>query len=539
VLHDARRDLAGLIAQDPATRGKLRIDFTGDDSDGIYRQLKETPRAHCGDLATLWIDDLHALRAAVEEMRDARPIDARQNAYVLARNARGTGGMAEGMLEHGVRGRNGRFLSGSFADAITPVKDHLEDFASYLVAKRVLEVHALKGKETGMSPEEASRDHSRGRAWAAREADMARARDNVYAYQRSLLQYAREYHALSPTSSTRAVEGSGTTSRCSASATPSAAPSSDTARKIANRSTPVKRMKGSGRDIINPLESIIRNTFTIVDMVEKNRAMQALVRQADKSAGSAKWMERVPTPQVATKFNLSQIEKDVRARARGYGHRPARQLRPRRLREGVHAGELRDAGAEPRDRHRNGKREFWEVHDQALYDAILAIGGQATSKLIEWASKPAALLRAGATLTPGFIARNPTRDTLVAFMQSRYGFIPVYDTVRGFLSLALGDEDAKLFLTSGVQQSSLVGADRDRLRKKIAQLPARSRARSSSTSCCTRSTCCGRSPRTWSRRRAWASSAWRSTPAARSAGRVSRRAAAADDAERRARTTRR
>jgi hypothetical protein len=47
-------------------------------------------------------------------------------------------------------------------------------------------------------------------------------------------------------------------------------------------------------------------------MVEKNRAMQALVRQADKSAGSAKWMEKVPAPQVATQFNLSQIEKDVR-----------------------------------------------------------------------------------------------------------------------------------------------------------------------------------------------------------------------------------
>jgi hypothetical protein len=86
---------------------------------------------------------------AVDEMADARPIDARQNAYVLARNARGTGGMAEGILEHGVRGRNGRFLSGSFADAITPVKDHLEDFASYLVARRVLEVQRPRAKRPG------------------------------------------------------------------------------------------------------------------------------------------------------------------------------------------------------------------------------------------------------------------------------------------------------------------------------------------------------------------------------------------------------
>jgi N12 class adenine-specific DNA methylase/2'-5' RNA ligase len=476
VLHDARADLEGLVAQDHATRGKLKVDFTGNDSPGIYRRLKEDPKGELRNLTTLWIDDLHALRVAVDEMQDARPLDARENAYVLARNARGTGGMAEGMIEHGVRGRNGRFLSGGLGDAITPVKDHLEDFATYLVARRVLEVHKLKGKETGMTAEEAQAIIAKTEKGPQAEA-MKRAADNVYAYNQALLQYAREYHAIDDAvykkllkeveyvPLQRVMEAVGNSF------------SGGGAKKIANRTSPIKRMKGSGRDIVNPLESIIRNTFTIVDTVEKNRAMQALTRLADKSAGSAKWLEEVPAPQVATQFNLSQVEKDVRA-------------------------ELEDAGVELPDNFdldafvtvftpanfaregqdlvtviRGGKRKFYEVHDQALYDAITAMGGKATSTLIEWASKPAALLRAGATLTPGFIARNPTRDTLVAAIQSRFGFIPVYDTVRGFLSLALGEDEAKLFLTSGVQQSSLVGADRDRLRKMIRQLPAQSRAK--------------------------------------------------------------
>jgi hypothetical protein len=235
-------------------------------------------------------------------------------------------------------------------------------------------------------------------------------------------------------------------------------------------------MRGSGRDIINPLESIIRNTFAIVDTVEKNRAMRALVAQAERAAGSGKWIERVPTPQVATKFNLSQIEKDVRAELEDMGIELPDNFDLDAFVKVFTPANFATPGQNLVTVIRNGERQFWEVHDQALYDAILAIGGNATSKLVEWASKPAALLRAGATLTPGFIARNPTRDTLVAFMQSRYGFVPVYDTVRGFLSLALGDEDAKLFFTSGIQQSALVGADRDRLRKKIAQLPERSRA---------------------------------------------------------------
>lgn len=476
VLLDAREDLKGLISQSPATRGKLMIDFSGDDSDSIYRRLKEDPKGAMRDLATAWIDDLRALRSAVEEMRDQRPLDWRQNAYVLARNARGTGGMAEGMLEHGVRGRNGRFLSGSLADAITPVKDQLQDFASYLVAKRVLEVQRLKGKETGMTAEEARAiiaDIEQG----PHAVEMRRAAENVYAYNRGLLQYAREYHALSDDQYKKLLTEVHYVPLQRVMDAVGGAFSGGGARKIANRTSPIKRMKGSGRDIVNPLESMIRNTFTIVDTVEKNRAMQALVRQADKSAGSAKWIEKVPTPQVATKFNLSQIEKEVRTELDAMGIDLPDNFDLDAFVKVFTPASVATPGQNLVTVIRDGKREFYEVHDQALYDAITAMGGKATSTLVEWASKPAALLRAGATLTPGFIARNPTRDTLIAAVQSRYGFIPVYDTVRGFLSLALGEDEAKLFLTSGVQQSSLVGADRDRLRKAIERMPAQSKAK--------------------------------------------------------------
>ena len=474
LLHESRADLAGLISQDPATRGKMRIDFTGQDSEGIYQRLKNDPKGELQHLSTLWVDDLAALRAAVDEMRDAQPIDARQNAYVLARNARGTGGMAEGFLEHGVRGRNGRFLSGSLGDAITPVREHLEDFASYLTALRVLEVQALKGKETGMTAEEARAIIQQVERGPHAE-PMARARDNVYTYNQALIQYAREYHAISKDQHAKLLKEVHYVplQRVMDSISGSF---SGSARKIANRTTPIKRMKGSGRDIINPLESIIRNTFAIVDMVEKNRAMQALVRQADKAAGSAKWLERVPTPDVATKFNLSQIQKDVRAELEDMGIDLPDNFDLDGMVKVFTPASFVTPGQNLVTVIRDGDRQFYEVHNQPLYDAITAIGERQAASLVEWASsKATSLLRAGATLTPGFIARNPTRDTLVAFMQSRYGFIPVYDTIRGFLSVALGDEDAKLFFTSGIQQSALVGADRDRLRKMLRDMPESSR----------------------------------------------------------------
>jgi hypothetical protein len=74
----------------------------------------------------------------------------------------------------------------------------------------------------------------------------------------------------------------------------------------------VKRIKGSGRDIINPLESIVKNTHTLVGLVEQNRAMAALVRQAEGTVGGGRYLEAIPEKKVATSFNLSMLERDIR-----------------------------------------------------------------------------------------------------------------------------------------------------------------------------------------------------------------------------------
>jgi hypothetical protein len=83
----------------------------------------------------------------------------------------------------------------------------------------------------------------------------------------------------------------------------------------------VKRIKGSGRDIINPLESIVKNTHTLVGLVEQNRAMQALVRQAETTIGGGRYLEAIPDKQVATTFNLSQLEGDIREHLADAGRR--------------------------------------------------------------------------------------------------------------------------------------------------------------------------------------------------------------------------
>ncbi|MGE0590930.1 MAG: LPD38 domain-containing protein [Vicinamibacterales bacterium] len=521
-LEDIRGRVSALISQDLATRGGLRIDRRSPAArrrDAI-RDAATDPRTAARravrTLATWAIDDLHPVRVAVDAMRAGHPLEYRANAYILARLARGSAGKAEAFLEHGVRARNGKFIAGSLADALTPVRDALEPFGNYLVALRALELHR-RDIEPGMTRAEAEAivADAKGRDdFAAFE----QSREAVYAYQAAMLEYARQYGGLSAQQvkaihavnefyvpMQRVLDDVGD------------ALSGGVARRVANRGLPVKRIKGSGRDIIDPLESIVKNTFTVVDMVEKNRAMLALVRLAEGGPDSARWLEKIPTPKAATRFKLNQLTGVIK---RSLSEMGVGEVNPERLAKGLRkatdgvtdeatlsvAAKAAAAGAEsvgfvPANLDefldelvtvwtpqqfatgkddivtviRNGKREFWQVNDRALYDAVTAMGSKATTTLMQTIGRRGVqLLRDGATLTPGFFtATNPLRDTVGAYVQSRYGFVPLVDTVIGALERARNGEVARLFYTSGVGQATLASQHRDAQQRAIRRLTRR------------------------------------------------------------------
>jgi len=470
VVRDVQQRVQGYLSQDLATRGAMRIDRTGGDTSlvgavrGAITAPKATAKALVRGMARQWIDDLDAIKQAVEEMRDGGVLPYIKNAYVLARNARGSASKAEGFLSVGVRGRSGKFMGPSLSDALAGVRSHLDVFGQYLVALRVLELDQRQ-IETGITDAEA-RAMIRKVEARADFADFEAARDKVYAYQDALLEYLRQYGALNDTQIKaikklnqfyvpfhRSTDDGGAEGR------------PGRARMYANRRTPISRIRGSGLDIINPFESIVKNTFAIVDMVEKNTAMLALTEQAERSAGSGKWLEKVD-PLQAQKVLVGQaldlLDPDARDLLEAQGLDVDQLVTIFTPRLDPKASERMVTVI------RNGKPQVWQVHDQALYDALVGMGPRTTSMMLEFAGFFTSLLRAGATLTPGFMARNPIRDTLVAYLQSRHGFIPVLDTAKGIVSLVNNDADAQLFWTSGVAQAALTGADADRTRARKA-----------------------------------------------------------------------
>lgn len=503
------------LAQPLAQRGAARIDFTGSDAPSFLQRLSSAvkdPGAIVRAFETHWIDDLADARRVVEALQadGGTPVDYQDSAYVLARLARGAAGKASGFLHHGPRGKDGTFLAGSLESVLKPVADRLEAFSRFLVALRVRELRG-RGIEAGLSAKEAdailAESVKPGYISAVRTLEATRAgektglteaqaeaavqsqvldgfepfdvaRRGLYAYQDAVLAYAREHGALNgdQIAGMRAVNRFYVPfQRVLDSATETL---TGTARRIANRGLPVKRIKGSGKDIIAPLESVVRNTFAIVDMVEKNRAMLALVDQASEIKGSGRYIERIPDPQVATLFNLSQVSSAVRDALEEAGVDLAEVLPDGGaldLDEMVTVftpAAFAARGANIVSVIRSGRREWYSVNDQSLYNTITAVGPQIAA-WIRVLSGPASWLRAGATLTLGFIARNPARDTFTAAVQSRYGFVPVVDTVRGLYSYLKADAYYQDFLNSGAANSALVSRDRNQVRNELRKMVER------------------------------------------------------------------
>ena len=148
---------------------------------------------------------------------------------------------------------------------------------------------------------------------------------------------------------------------------------------------PTKRMKGSGREIIDPLESIIKNTFSIINLVDRNRVGQALVEQADKTEGSGRYVEKVPASMIPTSFHVKEIKKnlsdagvDVGALSKEDMEAVVTVFRPE-----VRGSQRENILTVIRD----GKREAYQV-DPELYRSMMSMDAESSSCLLYTSPSP-------------------------------------------------------------------------------------------------------------------------------------------------------
>ena len=391
--------------------------------DAVKRgDAKDVIKKALNDVYTKAIDELNPLKDLVEEVerQTGEKIAFDDNPYMQAWLARGWVGKAETLIEHGAPERGIKSLK----DILKGIgeKEHKE-FSAYLVALHDLDLHKNKQKATF--------DYTEDAAVLGKHAGNERfqkAAVEIYKYQDYLLQMlvkegmltAKAYHTMRKMYPHyipffRDMSDAGMQSFLSG------------GKGFIDVSSPVKRFKGSTRDIIDPLESIIKNTFQFYNAVERNHVGRTFAKLADKN-GVGQIVERVHGNKAKTDNTFNVWE--------------------------------------------NGEKVTYETTPE-LIQTMRMLDKEQSNMVVKILSYPASWLRAGATLSPEFILRNPVRDMIGASIYSKHGFIPVVDTFKGLALFLKKGELYWDYMKSGAAHAAMVSLDRDYLGGQLRDIMSR------------------------------------------------------------------
>ena len=261
-------------------------------------------------LYTDLIDDLNPIREAVKKAAKDGELPTSDDPYQLARLTRGTFGKANQFLEYGTfdfktyenNGPSLRdILQGKVRDLpeITDAEPvDLDTLRAYIKAKRDLELVSRGVADPDVDVDAATQVVKH---WGHYE----RVAKELTAYQNRLTAYLRDagiisrddYDAMLKANKDYVpffrvmdedVGGAGL------------------GRGVKTKN-PIKSIKGSERNIIDPIESIIKNTYVYLSLAERNAVGTAFVNMANKSGNPGMFMKKLPPEFKATTLKEEEI----------------------------------------------------------------------------------------------------------------------------------------------------------------------------------------------------------------------------------------
>lgn len=226
----------------------------------------------------------------------------------------------------------------------------------------------------------------------------------------------------------------------------------------------VRRIRGSSRDILDPIESLMMQTFMVNRTLAHNNTMLALVRLGERAgrAGGA-FVEPIPAHQL--RQHTVNLEEILRNKGREIGM-PADDIEAFIATLGTMAGEDPLIGSFWRRERANPNGEpilFYRDGGElraARFMSSREEGGHALYELLSAAPEPIAdlfnniitlganVMRAGITTNPTFILSNYIRDQMAAGIL-RSDYVPFFSGLRGMWEEATQGESARLYTYAG------------------------------------------------------------------------------------------
>lgn len=398
------------------------------------------------------VDKYHPI-LQITKLLDGEKLPTLENPYELARLTAGNFGRADQFLKYGTYDFNTLQTNGkSFLDLIKPIKAEFDDFKAYAIARRAEELSA-RGIETGFKAE----DTSKVLKQFSDNAKFKQAFDDLVQYQNNVSKYMKDSGVIDEKTYQQMLEVNQSYLPMYRFFDEKGKPQSVRGLNVRN---PIKKIKGSELKIVDPIESIVKNTYLYVDIAEKNRVLSSLINLAE-SSGRTDLIEKVPSKAKVTNVDTGEIKKFLEDHGISIDNMPEETM-------SVFRRGWQTLAADEFAVFRNGKREVYKA-DKDLVESIRQMDASTASIFTKIIGAPARLLRAGVTLSPEFMARNMMRDQMVAFIQGN-GYLPVYHAMSGVGSLLKKDASYQDWLKSGGANAAMVAMDRDYIKKNILKL---------------------------------------------------------------------
>jgi hypothetical protein len=458
-----------------------------------------------GRFYTAFVDKYYPIAQAVQEaQRKVGPLTTAQDPYRLVRLFSGQAGRADHFIRFGTFDFKTLANTGpSLQEILRPFRDNLDGLRAFATSARALELEK-RGIASGFDMD------------AARQ--VVKAGVDTYAptlaklikYQNELTRYLRDSGVLSR-------EGYAAMLDANKLYVPfSRIMGDEVAQGFRGGSltprNPIKAITGSQREIVDPIETIIRNTYTMTTMADRNAAVSSLVDMLKKAAEGETYTR--PLMPAETEAAADSMARDLDARPirdvdgamlpPPEGRlpppkpvegeiiaKPPEQLPSVRddafdraltgyLKErGIDAPEdliavIRTAAAAPAGEgeirmFRDGKPETYKV-DADLARAVKGLDAQTMGMLERIASSITNIKRAGAVLNPAFAGRHIARDYLYAFTTYKNGVFNPIDMVRGIAGLVGKDADFQAWEKGGGANISVAAIDRRYLQNSLESL---------------------------------------------------------------------
>ncbi|AEA14336.1 MULTISPECIES: LPD38 domain-containing protein [Bacillus] len=393
-------------------RGKINVNEKPKGLERVKQVLQKLPKTK-EEFYTDVMDRLYPISKAEKEILGGELADASVSPYKKARLAAGTPKKAQMKVEE-------------FRNIFGDSKVDMADIRDYVTATHARDLEK-QGIKTGFTPDEIEKTIAK-----FDNPEIQAAHQKIKAYNDSLLDMLVEGQMLSKDAVTAMREKH-----------PNYMPFNryfdeegigegfGGGKGFVDLTNPVKRIEGSSRNVIDPFESIVKNTFKSMQAIERNKVGLALADLAENE-GAGKWIEKLAGDgkESVAKENIVTV-------------------------------------------FRNGEKQQYQLAPE-LYRAVKAMDKEVTNKFVLAAGKPSDWLRAGATLTPEFALRNPIRDQFASYVVSDTGYNP-FDFVKGLKEVGKkkfgkGSEVYDDWVNQGGAYGGYLSADRDLLKEQLSGL---------------------------------------------------------------------